>query len=48
MSSPPPATAPSIPPRSTAERASTGIEGLDEILGGGLPTNHLYLSLIHI
>jgi circadian clock protein KaiC len=24
-------------------RASTGIEGLDEILGGGLPTNHLYL-----
>ena len=43
MSSPPPATAPSSPPRSTAERASTGIEGLDEILGGGLPTNHLYL-----
>ena len=26
-----------------AERASTGIEGLDEILGGGLPTRHLYL-----
>lgn len=24
-------------------RASTGIHGLDEILGGGLPTNHLYL-----
>ena len=24
-------------------RASTGIPGLDEILGGGLPTNHLYL-----
>lgn len=24
-------------------RASTGISGLDEILGGGLPTNHLYL-----
>ena len=24
-------------------RASTGIVGLDEILGGGLPTNHLYL-----
>jgi circadian clock protein KaiC len=24
-------------------RASTGVEGLDEILGGGLPTNHLYL-----
>ena len=25
------------------ERASTGITGLDSILGGGLPTNHLYL-----
>jgi circadian clock protein KaiC len=24
-------------------RASTGIAGLDEILGGGFPTNHLYL-----
>ena len=24
-------------------RASTGVAGLDEILGGGLPTNHLYL-----
>ena len=24
-------------------RASTGIVGLDDILGGGLPTNHLYL-----
>jgi circadian clock protein KaiC len=24
-------------------RAGTGIEGLDYILGGGLPTNHLYL-----
>lgn len=24
-------------------RALTGIRGLDEILGGGLPTNHLYL-----
>ena len=24
-------------------RASTGIAGLDEILGGGLPANHLYL-----
>jgi len=24
-------------------RASTGIPGLDHILGGGLPTNHLYL-----
>ncbi|MDB5942609.1 MAG: circadian clock protein KaiC [Ramlibacter sp.] len=25
------------------ERASTGISGLDDILGGGLPANHLYL-----
>jgi circadian clock protein KaiC len=25
------------------ERASTGIEGLDHILGGGFPTGHLYL-----
>lgn len=25
------------------ERASTGIPGLDHILGGGLPANHLYL-----
>jgi circadian clock protein KaiC len=24
-------------------RAATGVEGLDSILGGGLPTNHLYL-----
>src|SRR5688500_17613379 len=24
-------------------RVSTGIAGLDEILGGGLPANHLYL-----
>lgn len=27
----------------SADRASTGIAGLDSILGGGLPTNHLYL-----
>ena len=27
----------------TGNRASTGIPGLDEILGGGLPANHLYL-----
>src|SRR4051812_26662273 len=27
----------------TVEHASTGIVGLDSILGGGLPTNHLYL-----
>ena len=24
-------------------RARTGVSGLDDILGGGLPTNHLYL-----
>src|SRR5687767_2959589 len=24
-------------------RASTGIAGLDDVLGGGLPINHLYL-----
>lgn len=29
--------------RSSPGRASTGVAGLDEILGGGLPTNHLYL-----
>jgi circadian clock protein KaiC len=27
----------------TQARASTGIAGLDDVLGGGLPTNHLYL-----
>jgi len=27
----------------TQERASTGIPGLDDVLGGGFPTNHLYL-----
>ena len=26
-----------------APRARTGVAGLDEILGGGLPTNHIYL-----
>jgi len=25
------------------KRASTGVAGLDHILGGGLPANHLYL-----
>ena len=29
--------------RPQPSRASTGIAGLDEILGGGLPTGHLYL-----
>ncbi|MFL5347138.1 MAG: ATPase domain-containing protein, partial [Hyalangium sp.] len=24
-------------------RARTGLEGLDEVLGGGLPRNHIYL-----
>lgn len=35
------------PPRpavlASPSRASTGVAGLDEILGGGLPINHLYL-----
>lgn len=31
------------PPLIEQERASTGIPGLDDILGGGLPANHLYL-----
>ena len=30
-------------PSPEVPRACTGIKGLDEILGGGLPTNHLYL-----
>ena len=29
--------------RATPPRVSTGVAGLDEILGGGLPANHLYL-----
>jgi circadian clock protein KaiC len=36
----PQAAAPAIPAQ---QRASTGIAGLDDILGGGLPANHLYL-----
>lgn len=28
---------------SPQQRASTGVDGLDDILGGGLPTGHLYL-----
>ena len=35
-----PATATKIPEQ---ERAPTGIAGLDVVLGGGLPANHLYL-----
>ena len=30
-------------PISEQERASTGVPGLDDVLGGGLPLNHLYL-----
>lgn len=43
MSSPPAASAPTRDAPASAERASTGIAGLDDILGGGLPVNHLYL-----
>jgi circadian clock protein KaiC len=32
---------PPRPPR--GERVTTGIPGLDEVLGGGLPRAHLYL-----
>jgi len=35
--------APAPAPAAAAPRASTGIAGLDEILGGGVPRNHLYL-----
>ena len=34
---------PHAQPLPELQRASTGIAGLDDILGGGLPTNHLYL-----
>ena len=34
---------PSAADLASPARASTGIPGLDAILGGGLPTNHLYL-----
>src|ERR1700712_4657582 len=30
-------------PRTSAPRVSTGVEGLDDILGGGLEPNRLYL-----
>jgi circadian clock protein KaiC len=36
-------TAKTNTPLHTEERASTGIAGLDDVLGGGLPVNHLYL-----
>lgn len=35
-----PASRPASPEQ---PRVSTGVDGLDEILGGGLPSNHLYL-----
>jgi circadian clock protein KaiC len=35
--------APDRPAIRPQDRASTGIAGLDDVLGGGLPTNHLYL-----
>ena len=35
-------TAPKLPLPSQ-ERASTGVPGLDDVLGGGLPANHVYL-----
>jgi circadian clock protein KaiC len=34
---------PAPQPPQRQERASTGVPGLDDILGGGLPTDHLYL-----
>jgi circadian clock protein KaiC len=34
---------PKTPGSPDVPRARTGVAGLDEILGGGLPTNHLYL-----
>lgn len=36
-------TAQANPNTPAQERASTGIAGLDDVLGGGLPINHLYL-----
>lgn len=33
----------SIAPRPAPPRACTGIDGLDDVLGGGLPARHLYL-----
>lgn len=36
-------TAASLPNLPVQERISTGIAGLDTVLGGGLPVNHLYL-----
>jgi circadian clock protein KaiC len=36
-------TTPAISTAFHQERASTGISGLDDVLGGGLPAHHLYL-----
>jgi circadian clock protein KaiC len=40
---PRPSDAPAPAPLPHQPRASTGVPGLDDILGGGLPVNHLYL-----
>ena len=29
--------------RATSVRAATGVSGLDDVLGGGFPTGHIYL-----
>ena len=42
MTAPSDESQPAAPPGGP-RRAPTGVAGLDEILGGGLPTNHLYL-----
>src|SRR3954470_23771985 len=34
---------PPLRPLPAQHRASTGIAGLDDVLGGGLPSNHVYL-----
>jgi len=36
-------TAPNLSSLPSQERASTGVAGLDAILGGGLPAKHVYL-----
>ena len=39
----PSTTTPSPSPNATQPRARTGVAGLDNVLGGGLPSGHLYL-----
>jgi circadian clock protein KaiC len=36
-------TAPNTSSLPSQDRASTGVSGLDDVLGGGLPANHVYL-----